>query len=266
MTDKSKKSKVEEPEVDKADDKECFVIMPISDQHGYEDGHFQLVYEDIISPAVEAAGLKPYRGDDTKNSNLIQLDILKRIIHTPMAVCDISSKNPNVFYELGMRQAFDMPTVLIKDESTDTPFDISGLRYVEYRKGMRHRDVTEAIKELTEMVRDTFEKREDKSEVHSLIRLMDLVSPAKIMQSDMSEEARHGVRQELLIENVLDELRSIQSKQDHVLYRLDKVEGSENGVTKLSYTDGTVASDSARLLYKMNEKSGPAAIFNLTGK
>ena len=37
----------------------CFVIMPISNQTGYEEKHFQYVYEDIIIPAIEAAGMEP---------------------------------------------------------------------------------------------------------------------------------------------------------------------------------------------------------------
>ena len=104
---------------------ECFVIMPISDQQGYDKDHFQLVYEDIIKPAVSLAGMIPVRADETKGSNLIQLDILRKVIKLPIAICDISAKNPNVFYELGMRQAFDMPTVILKDTNTDAPFDIA---------------------------------------------------------------------------------------------------------------------------------------------
>lgn len=176
--------------VEKTSLESCFVIMPISTQSGYDEGHFTLVYEDIIKPSIIAAGLTPVRADETKNTNLIQLDILRRVIESPMAICDMSSKNPNVFYELGMRQAFDLPTVLMKDEVTATPFDVNGLRYVTYKKNMKHRDVKTAIEELTSTIIDTYNKRNDKSEINSLIRLMDLANPAKINQVDISTEAR----------------------------------------------------------------------------
>ena len=81
----------------------CFVIMPISDCEGYEPGHFLRVYEDIIKPAVERSGYTPQRADETKNSNLIQLDILKKLIDAPIAICDLSTRNPNVLFELGIR-------------------------------------------------------------------------------------------------------------------------------------------------------------------
>lgn len=95
---------------------DCFVIMPIGDCDGYNSGHFTRVYEDIIKPAVSQAEFKPIRGDEVAKTNLIQLDILNKLLETPIAVCDLSSRNPNVLFELGIRQAFDMPVVLIQEK------------------------------------------------------------------------------------------------------------------------------------------------------
>lgn len=90
-------------------DKKCFVIMPISDSEDYTSGHFGRVYEHIIKPACELAGFKPIRADDIMTTNYIALDIIKNIIESEMAICDLSSRNPNVLYELGIRQAFNLP-------------------------------------------------------------------------------------------------------------------------------------------------------------
>ena len=114
------------------DQKECFVIMPISDAEGYDKGHFTRVYYDIIKPAVESAGHKPIRADEVVSSNLIQLDIVERLIYAPLAICDISSRNPNVFYELGIRHAFNKHVVLMKDNVTPNDFDISSFRSIEF--------------------------------------------------------------------------------------------------------------------------------------
>ena len=40
---------------------ECFIMMPISDPDGHEQGHFQHVYEELISPACDTAGYDPVR-------------------------------------------------------------------------------------------------------------------------------------------------------------------------------------------------------------
>lgn len=138
-----------------------------------------------------------------------------------MAVCDMSSKNSNVFYELGMRQAFDLPTVLIKDEITDAPFDISGLRYVTYKKDMSYRDVKFAVQELTEAIKDTYRKKDDKSEINSLIRLMELANPAKINHVELSEEARYEKLNELHLKEVTSSIDSLIKNQNMMIERLE---------------------------------------------
>ncbi|RWX52731.1 hypothetical protein [Photobacterium chitinilyticum] len=190
----------------------CFVIMPISDQAGYDSGHFHLVYEDIICPAIKAAGMVPIRADESKGTNLIQLDILKRVIDSPITICDISSKNPNVFYELGMRQAFDLPTVLLKDDITDAPFDISVLRYCSYSKEMRHRQVLEAVKSLTDSLIETYNNRDNKSEINSLIRLLEISSPAQVPNNDLSGQEREEKLVSLKLDTILQGFENVTSQ------------------------------------------------------
>lgn len=80
----------------------CFVIMPISDQPGYSAEHFTKVYEQIFIPAIEKAGYKADRVDKDNISDSIIYKIFKRIQNSEMALCDLSSRNPNVLYELGL--------------------------------------------------------------------------------------------------------------------------------------------------------------------
>lgn len=87
----------------------CFVIMPISDVHGYEPGHFGRVYEHILKPAIIAAGYLPVRADDTIKTDYIVVGIIQKIVESEMVICDFSARNPNVMYELGIRHAFNKP-------------------------------------------------------------------------------------------------------------------------------------------------------------
>ncbi len=189
---------------------ECFVIMPISDQQGYDKDHFQLVYEDIIKPAITLADMVPVRADETKGANLIQLDILRKVIKLPIAVCDISAKNPNVFYELGMRQAFDMPTVILKDTNTDAPFDISGLRYCDYNANMKHREVKAAVLKLSGMLRETYANRENTSEVNSLVRLLELSNAAELPSSNLSTQEKETKLLTLKLDRIVESIESLQ--------------------------------------------------------
>lgn len=79
-------------------------------------------------PACQQTGYEAIRADATAKSNVIIIDILKNALNCNIAICDLSARNPNVFYELGFRQAFDKKTVLMIDDKTIRPFDISAIR------------------------------------------------------------------------------------------------------------------------------------------
>lgn len=161
--------------------KKCFVIMPISDVDGYPKGHFDRVYKHIIEPACRLVGYEPIRADETSKTNVIIVDILKNILACDMAICDLSARNPNVFYELGFRQAFNKKTVLMKDEKTNRPFDISAIRSFEYQSSLRIDLVNEAIEKLAKALTET--EAMTKEETNSLLKLLAIDSPAKLPQS-----------------------------------------------------------------------------------
>ncbi len=166
--------------MDKKENKYCFVIMPISDTDGYDKGHFSRVYEDIIKPAVAKTEFSVTRADEVKETNFIHLDILKQLIDAPIAICDLSSRNPNVLFELGIRQAFDKPVVLIQEEGTPKIFDIGPLRYLEYSKNMKYHDVLNTQIELTNSINLTKEAEGKQGNINSIVRLMALSNPAAI--------------------------------------------------------------------------------------
>jgi len=168
--DKKDTSKVE----DKSE-KECFVIMPISDTAGYDIGHFNRVFNHLIEPACKKAGFKAVRADQTSKSNLIVLDILKKIMGSEMVLCDLSSNNPNVLYELGIRQAFDKKTVLIKDKKTSKIFDIDGIRRCEYDESLRIDTVEVEIAGIATTLTETYDNKQ--KDGNSLIQLLG-ITPA----------------------------------------------------------------------------------------
>ena len=164
----------------KKENKDCFVIMPIGDADGYDKGHFTHVYNDIIKPAVEQTEFTPRRADEVKETNFIHLDILTKLIEAPIAICDLSSRNPNVLFELGIRQAFDKPVVLIQEKGNPKIFDIGPLRYLEYLKDMKYHDVLKTQQELKTAIEATKAAEGEHGNINSIVRLMALNSPATI--------------------------------------------------------------------------------------
>ncbi len=163
----------------------CFVIMPISDFPPYPEGHFKRVYEYLIKPACEKAGFVPIRADDILNTNFIALDIIKNITSADMAICDLSGRNPNVLYELGIRQAFNLPITLIKDNKTNRIFDIQGFRDIEYDELLRIDNVESSIDTIASTLLNTYESKGN--EINSLISLLS-IEPARLENKTISAD------------------------------------------------------------------------------
>ncbi len=183
--------------------KTCFVIMPIADHPDYEKGHFKRVYEYLIKPACETAGYEPIRADDSKASHMIMFDILKKIVECDMAICDLSTKNANVFYELGLRQAFNKKTILITDGKEEEPFDVTGFRYVKYSSNLRIDTVKNNIIDISKMLKET--EVADENEINSIVNLLK-IQPAKI---DSSKEIKLGEGDTFLLEKLNELSRKI---------------------------------------------------------
>jgi hypothetical protein len=160
--------------------------MPIGDVPPYEAGHFRRVYEHIIKPACAKAGFEPVRADEVERTNLIILDVLRRILKADVVLCDLSGRNPNVMYELGIRQAFNKPVVLIKDSQTDRVFDIQGLRDIEYDATLRIDRTNAAVTAIASSLTNTADG--DQQEVNSLIQLLGVQAATVPQRTEISGE------------------------------------------------------------------------------
>ena len=134
----------------------CFVVMPISDIPTYGAGHFDVVYSHIIKPACIEAGFNPLRADEVNRTNYIAIDIIKQIIESDMVICDISGRNPNVLYELGLRHAVGKPVSIIKDDKTENIFDIQGIKWVGYDESLRVDKIGQVVPRLVANLKNTY--------------------------------------------------------------------------------------------------------------
>jgi hypothetical protein len=132
----------------------CFVIMPFG-------GWFDNYYKDIYFPAIENSGLVPRRADDLfRPSNIVQ-DIWELTKKAKIILADLTNKNANVFYELGLAHALAKPAILITETIDDIPFDLRSLRIIEYDKNqpdwgtVLQESLENAIKETLESPNQT---------------------------------------------------------------------------------------------------------------
>jgi tetratricopeptide (TPR) repeat protein len=121
----------------------CFVLMPFGtkkDPTGGPDINFDAVYEQAIRPAIENAGMEPIRADEELTGGIIQKPMFERLLLCEFALADLTTANPNVFYELGVRHAARPATTLaIFAKRQSLPFDIAYLRSLPYDLGEDNR-------------------------------------------------------------------------------------------------------------------------------
>ncbi len=107
----------------------CFVIQP------FDSGKFDKRFRDIYKPAIEAAGLEAYRVDEDLGVLVPIESIEKGIRQASICLADITTDNPNVWYELGYAFAADRPVVMVcSAERTNGkyPFDIQHRSIIPY--------------------------------------------------------------------------------------------------------------------------------------
>jgi tetratricopeptide (TPR) repeat protein len=114
----------------------CFVLMPfgrkLDDSGRLID--FDRVYDQVIQPACHRAELEPLRADEETAGGFIHKPMFERLMLCDYAVADLTTANPNVFYELGVRHGIrPHSTVLIFGHGMRLPFDVAPLRGLPYR-------------------------------------------------------------------------------------------------------------------------------------
>lgn len=105
----------------------CFVISPFGEP-------FDTYFVHVIKPAIESCGLYAIRGDSLYRPTTIVDDIWTGIQSAKLLVAELTGRNPNVFYELGLAHAISKPVILLAESIEDVPFDLRAIRVLLYNK------------------------------------------------------------------------------------------------------------------------------------
>ncbi len=103
----------------------CFVMMPFG---SWPDTY----YREIFSHAIKDAGMEPLRADELFSTGTVIEQIWEQIEKAKILLADLTGKNANVFYELGLAHAAHKPVVFTTANLEDVPFDLRHLRVIVY--------------------------------------------------------------------------------------------------------------------------------------
>ena len=156
--------------MDTAQPNTCFVIIPFGTKQDLGNQQvidFDEVYEYIIKEVTEKLDLAVIKCDEIQGAGWIHRDMLEHIYRDDVAIVDITTLNPNVFYELGVRHALRRSvTVLMKQKDTAIPFDIRGMRILNYDTTLR--GSAAARKQLEEFISNGLAQQHNDSLVYDI--------------------------------------------------------------------------------------------------
>ena len=143
---------------------------------------FDRYYQEIYIPAIRDAGLEPVRADELFTTGSVVEQIWEEITKAKLLLADLSGKNPNVFYELGLAHAAIKPVIFTASAVDDVPFDLRHLRVIIYE--IKEPDWGARLrKSITDYLRNAA-REPDKSIPH----------PFRSMATRESPEVRSGKR------------------------------------------------------------------------
>lgn len=120
----------------------CFVLMPFKVE--YDE-----IYQEIIKPLLQELGFSCLRADEIYRPTAIIQDIWQNIQTAGLIIADMTGRNANVFYELGLAHAIGKEVILISQSMDDVPFDLRHLRCLVYKHSLR------GLRQLADGLRNT---------------------------------------------------------------------------------------------------------------
>jgi hypothetical protein len=120
----------------------CGIVMPLSELNDYSAAHW-IDVQDILTETIDDAGFEASLVSDAEDIGVIHKRIIQNLYDNPIVVCDVSGKNPNVMFELGLKLPFDKPTIIVKDNATAYSFDTAPIEHLYYPRDLRYTRIIE---------------------------------------------------------------------------------------------------------------------------
>ncbi|MGG7581731.1 hypothetical protein [Rhizobium sp. Nf11,1] len=116
--------------------KMCFVVGPIGDDDSEDRIHADWLLEDIITPVFEEH-FKEFdvtRADKISNPGQITSQVITSLLDAELVIADLTTLNPNAFYEIGIRHTIQKPIIHMHLEGQRIPFDIAPFRSIKFSR------------------------------------------------------------------------------------------------------------------------------------
>ncbi|MGE5605259.1 MAG: hypothetical protein ACM3YE_06160 [Bacteroidota bacterium] len=190
----------------------CGIVMPISALDGCSEQHWVDV-QNILYDTIRQAGFEPNLVSNADDVGIIQKRIIQNLYTNTLVVCDVSGKNPNVMFELGIRLAFDKPTIIVKDYKTTYSFDTSPIEHLEYPRDLRFNKIVDFKKSLQEKLKATYDKANDDPNYSTFLKNFGKFTIAKLETEEIAKD-----------QYILEEIAEMRGMMQHLISRVRPLE------------------------------------------
>src|SRR3954453_19040660 len=115
--------------------RDCYVIMPFSSTDQCTSEQWTEIYEELFRPSVLDCGYSCERAQPATGS--LSRNIIERLRSSFIVLADVTDRNANVFYELGIRHALSKRTIIVSRVGQALPSDLGGYWHIQYGTGPR---------------------------------------------------------------------------------------------------------------------------------
>jgi hypothetical protein len=217
----------------------CGIIMPMSLSENCSPEHWTDVLG-ILKDVCIANDFQPNIVSDADDIGVIHNRIIENIYSSDIIICDVSCKNSNVMFELGMRLAFDKPTIIIKDDITGYSFDTSLIEHLEYPRDLRFTTIVKFKENLGKKLKATHEKATSDPSYSTFLKNFGKYKIAHLEDREISSDT--------YMLNALEELR-----RDVRLIKNISIHDKDDSLSRIIRTRNTIEreiSDEARSAFK----------------
>ncbi|WP_328802004.1 hypothetical protein T3H97_06235 [Paenibacillus sp. LX16] len=225
------------------------LVMPISPIEDCSAEHWADV-KSILTESVQT--IEKYKVQvtlvsDADDTGVIQKRIVQNIYNSDVVICDVSCKNANVMFELGMRLAFDKPTIIVKDDITGYSFDTQVIEHLSYPRDLRFTKINDFQIALSRKVVATYEKSLSDPDHSTFLKNFGQFKVAELSETSISSDKL-----------ILETLNDMQYQLSSLNYKTSSIMpvGKQSA---LSYFEPRMTSDRAK---KYEEAIRTFLVFN----
>jgi hypothetical protein len=168
-----------------------FLVSQVGPKGSPERSRADEVHDGIVAPVAQQFDMSVHRADRDPTPGQLTTQIIRSLVDAKIVVADLTGRNPNVYYELGVAHAFQLPVAILVDKAASLSFDTQNEKVIEIGDGgvigvNQARDAAAALKRVFEVVLSEEYAVENLLTSVAAARSLDALAPANPMASELA--------------------------------------------------------------------------------